>query len=97
MYPWGDQHADCTRANFIRGGLSGNYFVGDTSQVGVYPMGASPYGAMDRSGNVWEWVNDRYDADYYYVSPYNKPPGPGETPDKVLRGGGWSAFLCHGM
>ena len=31
--------------------------------VGRYPTGASPYGALDLGGNVWEWVADKYDDD----------------------------------
>jgi formylglycine-generating enzyme required for sulfatase activity len=41
------------------------------------------------SGNVFEWVNDWYDADYYAVSPYSNPPGPASGSSKVLRGGSW--------
>ena len=52
-FPWGDQSPDCTLANFYNNG----YCVGDTSQVGSYPLGASAYGALDMAGNVWEWVN----------------------------------------
>ena len=32
--------------------------MGDTSPVGSYPLGASPYEALDMAGNVYEWVND---------------------------------------
>jgi formylglycine-generating enzyme required for sulfatase activity len=81
-YPWGDQSPDCILANF-------DACVGDTSQVGSYPMGASSYGALDMAGNVWEWVNDWYDKNYYSISPYSNPPGPDTGEFKVLRGGVW--------
>ena len=88
-YPWGDQNPDCTLANSYNNTTLG-YCVGDTTAVGSYPGGASPYGALDMAGNVWEWVNDWYSSSYYSVSPYSNPPGPASGTYKVLRGGGWN-------
>lgn len=85
MYPWGNTTADCTLANFY----DNDYCVGDTSAVGSYPAGASPYGALDMSGNVWEWTNDWYSSSYYSSSPYSNPQGPDSGTYKLLRGGGW--------
>ncbi|MFQ5875616.1 MAG: formylglycine-generating enzyme family protein [Dehalococcoidia bacterium] len=59
------------------------------AEVGSYLEGASPYGAMDMAGNVWEWVSDWYDPDYYAVSPRLNPTGPSEGESRVLRGGAW--------
>jgi formylglycine-generating enzyme required for sulfatase activity len=84
-YPWGDQPPTCTLTN---GNVNG-YCVSDTSEVGSYPTGASPYGVMDMAGNVWEWTNDWYSSSYYSVSPLNNPPGPVTGISKVLRGGSW--------
>ena len=84
-YPWGDGDPNCTLGN-------GNGCVGDTSEVGSYPAGASQYGALDMAGNVWEWVNDWYHASYYSSSPYSNPPGPETGTVKVLRGGSWDYY-----
>jgi formylglycine-generating enzyme required for sulfatase activity len=65
--------------------------VGDTTQVGNYLAGTSPYEALNMAGNVWEWVADWHDGDYYSISPYNNPPGPDTGTTKVLRGGGWDS------
>ncbi|MFA9562530.1 MAG: formylglycine-generating enzyme family protein, partial [Nitrospirota bacterium] len=54
-----------------------------------YERGKSPYGAYDMAGNVWEWVADWYDADYYQASPKKNPKGPSDGTRKVLRGGSW--------
>lgn len=88
IYPWGDQKPDCTLANFLDQ-VAGNYCVNDTSQVGSYPAGASPYGVMDMAGNVWEWVSDWYQADYYSISPPTDPTGPASGTLHVMRGGSW--------
>jgi formylglycine-generating enzyme required for sulfatase activity len=88
-YPWGNQQADCPRANFFDEYGINDYCVGDTTQVGSYPLGASPYGAMDMAGNVYEWVNDWCQSDYYDVSPYKNPPGPENGTERMTRGGSW--------
>jgi eukaryotic-like serine/threonine-protein kinase len=85
-FPWGDEPPTCSLANY--GGWDG--CVGDSSVVGHYLAGVSPYGAFDMAGNVWEWVNDWYSATYYSESPYVNPPGPDTGPWKTLRGGAWS-------
>ena len=40
-------------------------------------------------GNVWEWVSDWYQLDYYAVSPAIDPKGPASGTTKVYRGIGW--------
>lgn len=83
IFPWGNDSADCDLANY-------NLCVGDTTAVGIYPEGASPYGALDMAGNVWEWVEDGYQINYYSVGPAINPLGPNNSGNKVLRGGAWT-------
>jgi formylglycine-generating enzyme required for sulfatase activity len=66
----------------------------DTVPVGVFPLGISTYGALDMSGNVWEWVADWYDENYYVYSPLENPQGPESGERKVLRGGSWTTYLA---
>jgi serine/threonine-protein kinase len=87
-YPWGNEAPDCTKLNY----WPSSACVGDTSRVGAYPSGASPYGVMDMAGNVWEWVNDWYGASYYSTSPSVNPQGPATGTWRVLRGGSWGSY-----
>jgi formylglycine-generating enzyme required for sulfatase activity len=80
LWPW-ENGLDPTRANTREGG------AGDTTAVGSYSEGASPYDVLDMAGNVWEWVADRYDSEYYSASPQEDPPGPSSGIRYVLRGG----------
>jgi eukaryotic-like serine/threonine-protein kinase len=56
----------------------------------IYPARASPYGALDMSGNVMEWVADWYGADYYENSPAANPLGPDSGQQRISRGGAWA-------
>jgi serine/threonine-protein kinase len=79
-YPWGND-LDCARANwgnFEGEGPCAGKNPGHPVAVGQYPSGASPYGALDMGGNVWEWVADKYDED------------PGR---RVVRGGSCCSFF----
>jgi serine/threonine-protein kinase len=68
LYPWGNESPTCKHGNFKEcdNGLM---------PVGSFELGASPYGALDMAGNVWEWVGDWYSPSYYSISPLDNPTG----------------------
>ena len=81
-YPWGNEwnSAKCN---------SGENYE-NTSPVGSFSSGVSPYGVYDMAGNVWEWCNDWYDGSYYGSSPSSNPTGPSSGAYRVRRGGSWN-------
>jgi formylglycine-generating enzyme required for sulfatase activity len=86
LYPWGEEAPTPDRGVFRRawGDLA-------TDPVGIRPLGASPYGALDMGGNVWEWCLDWYSDEYLEQSPYENPAGPESGLLYVLRGGSWDS------
>jgi hypothetical protein len=87
-YPWGSQQASIEYLNF-------DNQLGDTAPVGSYLDGASPYQVLDMAGNVFEWVTDCFDSNYYRFSPRQNPRGPSncEHQHRVIRGGySWQAL-----
>jgi len=83
IWPWGNDW-DENKVNSKEAG------PGHTTAVGSYPDGASPYGCMDMAGNVWEWVTDPYQRDYYQAAPDRNPQGPNQGASRVVRGGSWA-------
>lgn len=86
VYPWGNEFIEA----------AANIFGKDehrrTAPVGAFPQGASPYGANDMAGNVWEWCLDWYQETYYTDSPLRNPTGPDEKSAwRVVRGGSYSS------
>lgn len=77
IYPWGDQQPTDKLCNF---GMN----VGDTTSVGSYLAGASPYGVLDMTGNVLEWISTKWVDNYKTYKPDDDPNGEAE---RALRGG----------
>ena len=87
-YPWGDEPPRPGLLNFAWSpGEFPERALPGTAAVGSYPAGASPYGVQDMLGNVYEWVEDVYEKEYYSVSPYANPKGPLEGDHRIARGG----------
>ena len=83
QFPWGD-----IDPSSLLGLL--NYHSQDTTEVGSYPNGASPYGILDMAGNVSEWVADWLSTDYYEHPSTSNPLGPDAGEYRVWRGGSWA-------
>ena len=90
-YPWGGD-VSCSYANYWK--LNDTPCAGDTTPIGSYEKGVSPYNVYDMAGNVWEWVNDSYNAQYYGNLPdgFKNPSGPVRDLNfMIIRGGGWDS------
>jgi len=84
MYPWGNASRSCDIANYH----SSCYH--DTTPVGKFADGKSPYGMYDMAGNVWEWVSTIYQPYPYSIADGREDLNSSES--RVLRGGAYSFF-----
>ena len=92
-YPWGEDF-DFDKANALMG-------IGQTSAVGGFVGGASPYGCEEMAGNVWEWTRSLWGKDLFkpeFGYPYRLDDRKREDTRvrddvmRVVRGGSWSAL-----
>jgi len=97
VYPWGDIW-DHNNANLLESRIK------DTSPVGIYPAGKSPYGLMDVSGNVWEWTSTLWGNDIFKCE-FNYPFKNDDKRDylsvskesyRIVRGGGYDSTYPGG-
>ncbi|HST29729.1 MAG TPA: SUMF1/EgtB/PvdO family nonheme iron enzyme [Chthoniobacterales bacterium] len=75
VFAWSDREIDCGYT--------------ESSPVGAFPLGASPFGLEDMAGNVWEWCLDYYEP--YRSGPKINPRGPTIGAKRVHRGGSWKS------
>ena len=88
LYPWGSEpEASCSHAVMVGDGGDG-CGTHRTWPVGSKPKGASPVGALDMAGNVWEWTADWY-ANYPGQAESVNPRGPETGSERVIKGGSW--------
>jgi formylglycine-generating enzyme required for sulfatase activity len=108
LYPWGNEPPSATRLNAcgrecvtwgkrVLGREWPTMYDGDdgwvtTAPVGSFPAGASPFGALDMAGNVWEWTADWRGS--YPASAVTAPRGPATDTARIQRGNGWHAHLA---
>ncbi|HEX8279912.1 MAG TPA: formylglycine-generating enzyme family protein, partial [Chthoniobacterales bacterium] len=95
-YPWGNYDRRGDLANFAD---KNTVFAwsdreiddghAESSPVGAFPRGASPFGVEDMAGNVWEWCVDFFEA--YRGTPKVNPRGANSGPKRVHRGGSWKS------
>ena len=85
-YAWGND-VSCSKAVFGANAQCAQYAGLLPREVGSTPLGASPDGALDLTGNAWEWVNDWFGP--YSSAAANNPTGPDNGSSRIIRGGNW--------
>ncbi|MEP6808764.1 MAG: formylglycine-generating enzyme family protein [Chthoniobacterales bacterium] len=95
-FPWGNHEGRGDLANFADKNtvfawsdreISDGY--PESSPVGAFPLGASPFGLEDLAGNVWEWCHDFFEN--YRGTHKINPRGANAGAKRVYRGGSWKS------
>lgn len=102
MYPWGNKEPNCDYAIMALYNEETDRYdygcgINSTWAIGSKDKGMSPYGVYDMAGNVFEWVNDWYDEDYYEITPSENPTGPETGRYRVAHGGSWDFDYKYGL
>jgi formylglycine-generating enzyme required for sulfatase activity len=87
-YPWGEGVVACHRAQ-----INEYSCVNQPVPVDRFPNGASPYGALNMVGNVWEWVADWDKPGGYPSRSLVNPTGPSTGSYRILRGGSYNSWM----
>jgi formylglycine-generating enzyme required for sulfatase activity len=95
-YPWGSEEGRGDLANFADRNTTFAWSdrtvddgYAESSPVGAFPLGASPFGIEDMAGNVWEWCSDFFEP--YRPSAKTNPRGAKNGTKRVYRGGSWKS------
>jgi formylglycine-generating enzyme required for sulfatase activity len=80
LFYWGDDKLDAETYAWLQD-YSGN------QAHAVATRRANVFSLYDMVGNVWEWCNDWFGADYYAASPGTDPMGPANGQERCIRGG----------
>jgi len=98
IFPWGNELTSGDLCNFADANSKFpwsnadiNCGFAETSPVGSFVRGASPFGVLDLAGNVNEWCLDFFDT--YKGGEHRNPKGPGNGTKRVCRGGSWRSRI----
>jgi formylglycine-generating enzyme required for sulfatase activity len=99
-FPWGEKFDSGLLANFAdrrtnfawRDSVIDDGFA-ETSPVGSYPRGASPFGIEDMAGNVFEWCLDYFEA--YRAKERTNPRSANVNTKRIYRGGSWKSRITN--
>jgi len=83
VYPWGNEYIPGYANIDEMKNIGGLYYTRQTTAVGMYPQGAAWCGALDMSGNVWEWTLTEYQS--------KDSTNIGSNASRVVRGGSWGS------